>query len=136
MLWQIGTAWNSRLKTIFRSCFEEQLTKRQTSTSFGIQDRQTIQRAGMNGSRINDMTVDTIADGKTANGTIVLLVTTAAGGNNENAHEAGGEQIFNLIENDGLRHLQEAPEFRGNAHPTELRRYLGAACAATHHSVL
>ena len=63
----------------------------------------------MNGCKINDMTIDTIADGKTANGTIVLLETTAAGGNNENAHEAGGEQIFNPIENDGLRHLREPP---------------------------
>ena len=79
------------------------------------------------------MTIDTIADGKTANGTIVLLVTTAAGGNNENAHEAEGEQIFNPIEIDGLRDLQELPVLRGNAH---LRRYRGTACAAIPHSVL
>ena len=82
------------------------------------------------------MIIDTIAVGMTANGMIVPLETTAAGGHNMIEHEAGGEQTFNLIEDDGHRHHQEAPEFRGNAHPTEPRRYLGAACAATHHSVL
>ena len=79
------------------------------------------------------MTIDTIAVGMTANGTIVFLETTAAGGNNENEHEAGGEQISNPIEIDGLRHPREPPVLRGNAH---LRRYLGTACAAIPHSVL
>ena len=113
--------------------------------SFGIQDRQTVHEAGTNGSRIDDMIIDTIIDtiavGMTANGMIVPLETTAAGGLNTNEHSmienaAGGEQTFNLIEDDGHRHHQEAPEFRGNAHPIELRRYLGAAYAVTHHSVL
>ena len=101
--------------------------------SFGIQDRQTVHEAGTNGSRIDDMIIGTIAVGMTANGTIVPLETTAAGGHNMTEHEAGGEQIFNLIENDGHRHPQEAPESRGNAHP---RRYRGIACAAIPHSVL
>ena len=91
--------------------------------------------------KITVMITDTIATGMIANGMIVPLETTAAGGHNMiehnmSEHAAGGEQPFNLIENEGHRHPQEAPEFRGNAHPTELRRYLGAACAATHHSVL
>ena len=138
MLWQIGIVRNSRLKMIFRSCIEgdlylEQLRKKRICMSFGIQDHQTVQEAGTNGSRIDDMTIDTIAIGMTANGTIVFLETTAAGGHNMNEHEAGGEQIFNLIENDGPRHPQEAPESRGNAHP---RRYRGTACAAIPHSVL
>ena len=86
-------------------------------------------------------TVDTIETGTIANGMIVHSETTAAGGLNMNEHNmiehaAGGEQTFNLIEDDGHRHHQEAPEFRGNAHPIELRRYLGAAYAVTHHSVL
>ena len=105
--------------------------------SFGIQDRQTVHEAGTNGSRIDDMIIDTIIDtiavGMTANGMIVPLETTAAGGHNMIEHEAGGEQIFNLIENDGHRHPQEAPESRGNAHP---RQYRGTACAAIPHSVL
>ena len=90
---------------------------------------------------ITDTIIDTIAVGMTANGMIVPLETTAAGGHNMIEHNmiehaAGGEQTFNLIEDDGHRHHQEAPEFRGNAHPIELRRYLGAACAAIPTSVL
>ena len=89
---------------------------------------------------ITVMITDTIATGMTANGMIALLETTAAGGLNTNEHSmienaAGGEQTFNLIEDDGHRHHQEAPEFRGNAHPIEPRRYLGAAYAVTHQSV-
>ena len=108
--------------------------------SSGIQDRQTVHEAGTNGSRIDDMIIGTIAVGMTANGMIVPLETTAAGGLNTNEHSmienaAGGEQTFNLIEDDGHRHHQEAPEFRGNAHPIEPRRYLGAAYAVTHQSV-
>ena len=89
---------------------------------------------------IIDTIIDTIAAGMTANGMIAHLETTAAGGLNTNEHSmienaAGGEQTFNLIEDDGYRHHQEAPEFRGNAHPIESRRYLGAACAVIHHVV-
>ena len=122
--------------------------------SSGIQDRQTVHEAGMNGSRIDETIIDTttvmtidkitvmitdmIAAGTTANGMIVPLETTAAGGLNTNEHSmienaAGGEQTFNPIEDDGYRHHQEAPEFRGNAHPIESRRYLGAAYAVIHH---
>ena len=123
--------------------------------SSGIQDRQTVHEAGTNGSRIDEMIItkitvvtidkitvmitDAIATGMIANGMIVPLETTAAGGLNTNEHSmienaAGGEQTFNLIEDDGHRHHQEAPEFRGNAHPIEPRRYLGTAHAVTHQS--
>ena len=117
--------------------------------SSGIQDRQTVHEAGTNGSRIDEtiittitvettdtitvMITDMIETGTIANGMIAHLETTAAGGHNMNEHEAEGEQIFNLIEDDGPRHPQEAPESRGNAHP---RRYRGTACAAIPHSVL